>query len=111
MFSWGGCIIKLLISVAAAYGMGKYQASLATSIFTGVLIYSIISAWWYCCCLSGNYIIGTVLFIVVLAVATWGCSGTNIVLKVLSYIVIIGIAVGGVIADLWGMIRSIRHGA
>ena len=76
MFSWGGCLIKLLISVAAACAMGGEQMGW-TSVATGVLLYGVISAWWYCCCLSGNFIIGTILFLVVVIVATWGASAEH----------------------------------
>lgn len=75
MFSWGGCVIKLLISVALACATGNSQENdqeILARIVMGVLIYSIISAWWYCCCLAGNYIIGSILFFVVVGVATWG---------------------------------------
>ncbi len=111
MFSWGGCVIKLLISIAVACTAGKGQGSVWTSILMGVLVYSIISAWWYCCCLSGNYLIGTILFLVVVCLATWGVSEAgNIVLKILSGIVLFAIALGGVIADIKGMICRIRSG-
>lgn len=110
MFSWGGCLIKLLISVAVACSTGKDQA-VWVSIVMGVLVYSIISAWWYCCCLSGNFIIGTILFLVVVFVATWGASAAqNIVLRIISGIVLVAIALGGVIADIKGMIDRIRCG-
>lgn len=110
MFSWGGCLIKLLISVAVACS-AKSQG-IGTSIVMGVLVYSIISAWWYCCCMMGNYIIGTIVFIGVVFLATWGfSSASNIVLKVLSGIVLAAVALGGAIADIWGMIQSIRNGA
>lgn len=110
MFSWGGCLIKLLISVAVACSAGKGQA-VWVSIAMGVLVYSIISAWWYCCCLSGNFIIGTILFLVVVFVATWGVSeAQNIVFRIISGIVLAAIALGGVIADIKGMIDRIRCG-
>lgn len=80
------------------------------SILMGVLVYSIISAWWYCCCKMGNYLIGTAVFIGVVFLATWGISAApNVALKVISYIAIIAIALGGVIADIWGMIQSVRN--
>lgn len=109
MFSWGGCVIKLLISIAVTCAAGTSQG-LGVSIVMGVLVYSIISAWWYCCCLSGNYLIGTILFFVVAFVATWGVSSApNNVLKVISGIVLAAIALGGAIADIKGMIGSIRN--
>lgn len=109
MFSWGGCIIKLLLSVGVVCGMSSSGSmSVSSSIITGVLIYSMISAWWYCCCMMGNYIIGTVAFLAVVFVATWGLStSTNVVLRVISGIVIVAIAVGGAVYDIWGMITSI----
>lgn len=111
MFSWGGCLIKLLISVAAACAMGGEKMGW-TSVVTGVILYGIISAWWYCCCLSGNFIIGTILFLVVVFVATWGASAAqHIVLKVISFIVLLAIMLGGVIADIKGMIDAIRYRA
>lgn len=111
MFSWGGCLIKLLISVAVACSTGKSQG-IGVSIVMGVLVYSIISAWWYCCCMMGNYIIGTIVFVGVVFLAAWGVgTASNIVLKVISGIVLVAIALGGVIADIWGMIQSIRYGA
>ncbi len=113
MFSWGGCVIKLLISVAAACAAGnspENSREVWARIVMGVLIYSIISAWWYCCCLAGNYIIGSILFLVVVGLATWGVGeAPNIVLKIISGIVLVAIAVGGVIADIKGMIDSIRY--
>lgn len=109
MFSWGGCIIKLLLSVGVVCGMnGSGSMGIGSSIITGVLIYSMISAWWYFCCMMGNYIIGTVAFLAVVFVATWGLSSaTNVVLKVISGIVIVAIAIGGAVYDIWGMITSI----
>ncbi|MCM1120206.1 MAG: hypothetical protein NC543_12705 [bacterium] len=110
MFSWGGCVIKLLISIAVACATGAEQQNIGARIVMGVLVYSIISAWWYCCCKMGNYIIGTIVFIGVVFLATYGISAApNIVLKVISYIAIIAIALGGVIADIWGMIQSVRY--
>lgn len=115
MFSWGGCVIKLLISVALACATGNSQENdqeILARIVMGVLIYSIISAWWYCCCLAGNYIIGSILFFVVVGVATWGVSqAPNIVLKIISGVVLTAVALGGVIADIKGMIDSIRYRA
>lgn len=109
MFSWGGCIIKLLISIAVTCAAGTSQG-IGVSIVMGVLVYSIISAWWYCCCLMGNYIVGTVLFLVVVGLATWGVSeASNIALKIISGIVLSAIALGGVIADIKGMIDRIRY--
>lgn len=109
MFSWGGCLIKLLVSIAAACAMGGNQPGW-TSVVTGVILYGIISAWWYCCCLSGNFIIGTILFLVVVFVATWGFStAQNIVLKVISGIVLGAIMLGGVIGDIKGIVDSIRY--
>lgn len=110
MFSWGGCVIKLLISIALACVSNADQHNIGARIVMGVLVYSIISAWWYCCCKMGNYIIGTIAFIGVVFLAAWGISeAPNIVLKVISYIAIIAVALGGVIADIWGMIQSIRY--
>lgn len=44
MFNWGGFIIKLLISIAVAFGTGQNQ-EIAVRIIMAVFIYSVISAW------------------------------------------------------------------
>lgn len=49
-------------------------------------------------------------FFVVVGVATWGVSqAPNIVLKIISGVVLTAVALGGVIADIKGMIDSIRY--
>lgn len=109
MFSWGGCIIKLLISIGFVSYTSSKQ-SIGTSILMGVLLYSIISAWWYCCTMTGNYIIGTAAFLGVVFFCGWGTSAApNQVIKVIAYIVTLAIAMGGAIADIWGMIQAIRN--
>lgn len=108
MFSWGGVLIKLIVSVAISFGTMKEQ-SVGAQIFFAVLIYGILSAWWYCCALMGNYLIGSVLFIAAVFFSSWGVSaGPNTVIKVLAYIVIIAIFLGGIVSDIIGMIRSVR---
>ncbi len=109
MFSWGGCIIKLLISIAVASVTGTKQ-SIGASILMGVLVYSMISAWWYCCRMMGNYLIGTVAFLIAFFFCVWGVSSApNIVIKIIAYIVMFAIILGGVIADIWGIIQAIRN--
>ncbi len=109
MFSWGGCIIKLLISIAVASVTGAEQ-NIGVGILMGVLVYSIISAWWYCCRMTGNYLIGSVAFLIALVFCVWGVSeAPNMVIKVIAYIVMFAIILGGVIADIWGIIQAIRN--
>ncbi len=109
MFSWGGCIIKLLISIGVASVTGSKQ-NIGVSILTGVLIYSIISAWWYCCTMTGNFLIGSIAFIAVVYFCGWGSSAApNMVIKIIAYIVTFAIALGGALADIWGMIQEIRY--
>lgn len=108
MFSWGGVLIKLIVSVAISFGTMKTQ-SVGTQIFFAVLMYGILSAWWYCCALMGNYLIGSVLFVAAVFFSSWGVSAApNMVVKVLAYVVLIAIFLGGIISDIAGMIRSIR---
>lgn len=109
MFNWGGFIVKLLISIAVSFGTMNEQ-SLGVKIFFAVLLYGIISAWWFCCTLMGNYLIGSIVFIGAVFFATWGATaGPNMVVKVISYIVIFGIYLGGIIFDIKGIIQSIRY--
>lgn len=109
MFNWGGFIIKLLISIAVAFGTGQDQ-ELPIRIGMAVLIYSVISAWAYCCKMTGNYLVGSVAFLAAVAFSSWGVAAApNMVIKVIAYIVILAIAIGGAIADIWGIIQAIRY--
>lgn len=109
MFNWGGFFIKLLISIAVAFGTGQ-DKEIAVRIVMAVFIYSVISAWWYCCKMTENYFVGTIAFVAAVFFSSWGiAAGPNIVIKVIAYIVVIAIAVGGVIADIWGIIQAIRY--
>lgn len=105
----GGFIIKLLISIAVAFGTGQSQ-EIAVRIVMAVFIYSVISAWWYCCKMTENYIVGTIVFVAIAFFSSWGiAAGPNMVIKVIAYIVVIAIAIGGAIADIWGIIQAIRY--
>lgn len=109
MFSWGGFIIKLLISIAVAFGTGQSQ-EIAVRIVMAVFIYSVISAWCYCCKMTENYIVGTIVFVAIAFFSSWGiAAGPNMVIKVIAYIVVIATAIGGAIADIWGIIQAIRY--
>lgn len=109
MFSWGGFIVKLLVSLAISFGTMREQP-VGMNIFYTVLLYGIISAWWFCCTLMGNYLIGSIVFIGAVAFSSWGVAAApNMVIKVIAYIVIFGICLGGIIADIKGIIQSIRY--
>ncbi|MGN1196275.1 MAG: hypothetical protein ACI4TA_01590 [Acetatifactor sp.] len=109
MFHWGGFFIKLLISIAVAFGTGQDQG-IAVRIAMAVFVYSVISAWWYCCKMTGNYLVGSIAFIAAAFFSSWGITaGPNMVIKVIAYIVVIAIVIGGVIVDIWGIIQAIRN--
>lgn len=109
MFHWGGFFIKLLISIAVAFGTGQDQG-IAVRIAMAVFVYSVISAWWYCCKMTGNYLVGSIAFIAAAFFSSWGITAEpNMVIKVIAYIVVIAIVIGGVIVDIWGIIQAIRN--
>ena len=108
MFNWGGFIIKLLISIGVAFGTGQDQG-IGVRIMMAVFIYSVISAWWYCCKMTGNYLVGSIAFIGATLFTGWGIGQGNIVLKVIAYIVVFAIIFGGALADIWGIIQAIRN--
>lgn len=42
---------------------------------------------------------------------SWGCAAApNTVLRVICYLILAAVTLGGAIADIWGMIQSIRDG-
>ena len=59
---------------------------------------------------SGNYLVATIAFIAAAFFSSRGITaGPNMVIKVIAYIVVIAITIGGVIADIWGIIQAIRY--
>lgn len=60
--------------------------------------------------MTENYLVGTIVFVVAVFFSSWGiAAGPNMVIKVIAYIVVIAIVIGGVIADIWGIIQAIRQ--
>lgn len=110
MFTWRGFVLKLLVSLIFGW-IASNAFSIGMCIFIGVIVYSILSAWWCCCYLLDQPLFGTLLFIAVFALVCWGCAAApNMVLRVISYIALAVISLGGVIADIWGMIQATRYG-
>lgn len=102
MFTWGGCLIKLLIGGAIGFVAGRFLP-VGMCILMGAMVYGIISAWWFCCYLLDQVLFGSLLFIGVFALACWGCAAAPVTaLRVISYLALAVICLGGVIADIWG---------
>lgn len=111
MFTWGGCITKLLISVAFACVGAKLGSPVSICVFAGVMVYSLISSWWYFCCLLDHVLIGSLVFVGVFALACWGSVAAPVTaLRVICLLGLAAITLGGAIADIWGMIQAIRYG-
>lgn len=107
MFSWGRCLTKLFISVGFGFVAARF-VPVGMSILMAGMVYSIISAWWYVCLLVDHMLWGSLLFIGVFILVCWGYTSPIKVIQVISILGLTAIVLGGVIADIWGMIQSIR---